>query len=143
MERFAEKCACCGKIKKNGDCASAVIASLMELPLSEVPFFAESKHGWWFWLNEWLERRGWVIEHVKRADLPMAPVWASGKSPRGFEHAVVWEGGPNGRVVHDPHPSRAGISDPGDFHVLRPATKVCAGCGREDEPAKPPAERAL
>lgn len=43
---------------------------------------------------------------------------ASGPSPRheGSTHSVVWYGGRDGRVVHDPHPSRDGLAgDPIDW----------------------------
>jgi hypothetical protein len=136
QDRFAKRCDKCPGFHANGNCASAVIASILELPLSEVPYFVEAKHGWWPWLEEWLERRGYEIEVVARENLPPGPVYASGTSPRGFSHAVVWEGGPNGRVVHDPHFTRAGLAgDPTMFAVIRPAKERCIGCGRgRDEP---------
>lgn len=130
MTRFAANCTACGQCSQHGDCASAVIASLLDLPLSEVPFFVEANHGWWWWLEEWLDKRGLELEHVERENLPAGPVYCEGKSPRGFMHAVVWEGGPNGKVVHDPHPSRAGVAEPLRFKVIKPAAKLCGACGR-------------
>lgn len=39
----------------------------------------------------------------------------SGKSPRGIKHMCIYK---NGILVHDPHPSKEGITDLTDFQEL-------------------------
>ncbi len=98
-----------------GDCQRACIASLLDLPISEVPHFlhdntndaAEFNRR----INAFLAPRGLVhletaafdfAEHIKSDCFHMI----YGPASRGFCHAVV---GFNGEVLHDPHPSRAGL----------------------------------
>lgn len=111
------------EIGQHGDCQRAVLASLFDLPISEVPHFAqldaEGKGNFWLMVGDFCHERGYVF-----ATLPAASMkWASGcvyhgisgPSPRGngTYHVVV---GCNGKIVHDPHPSRAGLAgDPADW----------------------------
>lgn len=100
-----------------GDCQRAVIASLLDLPLSEVPhFLAESDHtafGFYSLIEDFLDACGFEmawnatpIYHLRTGQDVYHQI--SGPSPRGegVWHAVV---GLNGSIVHDPHPSRAGL----------------------------------
>ena len=100
-----------------GDCARAVVASLLDLPISEVPhFLAESDRtafGFYTLIEEFLEKHGYDVAwnatplyHLKEGEDVYH--WISGPSPRGggMHHAVV---GLNGLIAHDPHPSRAGL----------------------------------
>lgn len=105
-----------------GDCFRAVLASILERPIAEVPHFADITKGqgaseFWESVYEWLETQGYEYVSTK-----VAPEGAlefhslSGPSPRGngTYHAVV---GLNGEVAHDPHPSRAGITgDPAGWY---------------------------
>lgn len=106
-----------------GDCFRCCIASLLELPVSEVPHFTqegiERKIHWTWLVNQWLDPRGfWYMEYEwKSFPVVYVPnIWVygigSGWSPRfeGDQHAVVvrmrkWEI----EIAHDPHPSRAGF----------------------------------
>jgi hypothetical protein len=96
----------------NGNCFAACIASLMDIPLWMVPPFEEA-----FGRNEWYEDRAneWFkrmfnLKMVKYEGhkLELLPEFyvASGKSPRGVQHATIWS---NGVMVHDPHFSDGGI----------------------------------
>lgn len=106
----------------HGDCQRAVIASLLDLPISEVPHFAQDdadgKQNFWLAITEFCRSKGYVF-----ATFHGTFVWAedeifhgiSGPSPRakGVFHAVV---GRNGQVFFDPHPSRAGLAgDPSEW----------------------------
>lgn len=107
-----------------GDCQRAVIASLLDLPISEVPhFLAQSdKSAWGFYclIEEFLESRGYEMAWNAMPAYHLEPGQdvfhqISGPSPRGngLFHAVV---GLNGEIVHDPHPSRAGLAgDPKEW----------------------------
>ncbi len=107
-------------IGQYGDCQRAVIASLLELPIAEVPHFSREAEGgagdFWDLLQAFCMRHGFAYLQV-----PALAGHAfyghdgdvyheiSGPSPRGngAYHAVV---GCNGRIVFDPHPSRAGLA---------------------------------
>lgn len=96
-----------------GDCFRAVLASILERPIADVPHFAaKTKLASDFWesVYEWLELQGY--DYVpSRLPPPGALEFhalsgPSPRSPKGY-HATV---GRAGQVAHDPHPSRAGIA---------------------------------
>lgn len=108
-----------------GDCQRACIASLLDLPISEVPHFLRESEGkaavFWRSIIDFVEARG--FEYL--CSLPkFMPEHAeamggyhiiAGPSPRGMGifHAVV---GLNGEIVFDPHPSKAGLAgDPSEW----------------------------
>lgn len=103
-----------------GDCQRAVIASLLDLPITAVPHFLQEAAGepvaYWEKLQTFVRSHGFVYLNVPaRAGLAFygdeGDVFheISGPSPRGngVGHAVV---GCNGQIVFDPHPSRAGLA---------------------------------
>jgi hypothetical protein len=95
--------------KQNGDCLRAVTASLLDLPISQVPHFCEAKdgEGWFLRWTLWLQGRGLcVVPLCGQQDIAAFHV-AIGLSRRGNPHAVVMR---NGQVVHDPHPTRDGLA---------------------------------
>ena len=104
-----------------GDCFPCCIASILELPRSAVPHIYEGE-GWedttgkvgMKRLREWLATLGY---NYLEFEMPAEKLheWTddfdchyiiSGWGSRGVRHVCV---GYNGKVVHDPHPSRAGI----------------------------------
>lgn len=92
-----------------GDCMRASVASILGLPLEAVPHFVQYRrpadaHLWWWALIGFCHVTGWEVGYVEEP--PRGWALASGLSPRGHEHVVVAFAG---EVVHDPHPSRAGI----------------------------------
>jgi len=107
-----------------GNCLSACVASLLDLPLSEVPNFAEMDYfaGLESWLAE-RQIRSFTVRfaeptHCSMAYFGYSPhlllVW--GGSPRcdasgkRKQHAAIGRGNGYGiEVVHDPHPSRDGL----------------------------------
>lgn len=97
-----------------GNCYAACLASILELPLDAVPAALGTTDDWWPKLQEWLHPFGLGSISLQVADgddlgwLPRGAFHVlTGKSPRGdWDHAVV---ACSGRVVHDPHPSRAGL----------------------------------
>lgn len=88
-----------------GDCLRTAVASLLELPVEAVPHFAlfDAPGDWFEVFTMWLRGRGLRIQPLAEPDQECL---ALGRSPRDVEHVVVW--GPRG-LLHDPHPSRAGI----------------------------------
>ena len=111
--------------KPYGNCFAACIASIFEVSLQEVLDDSQIEAGgpWWIAWKTWLEQSGYGLIHLNNDP----PAWffpikgyviLSGKSPRGdFEHSVV---ALDGKMVHDPHPSRAGIESVIDWVVLYP-----------------------
>ena len=102
-----------------GDCHAACLATILEVPLSEVPRvkgITESDiENWWIRLGNWLMIRDiYLFKYSVTDDLeiwqsPSVKVWiASGDSSRGGLHCVVME---DDEIFHDPHPSRAGLSN--------------------------------
>lgn len=103
-----------------GDCQRAVIASLLELPITEVPHFLKESGGdstnYWERLQAFCRSRGFAYLVIPArsgggffGDDGDVFHEISGPSPRGngITHAVV---GCNGQIVFDPHPSRAGLA---------------------------------
>jgi len=108
------------EIGQYGDCQRAVIASLLDLPISEVPHFnaiaKEDPHIFWDLLQGFCKMHGYAYLTVPaRAGVAFYGMdedvyhEISGPSPRGngITHAVVGKGG---EIVFDPHPSRAGLA---------------------------------
>lgn len=115
------------EIGQYGDCQRAVIASLLDLNISEVPHFLKEAQGdpelYWNGIQSFLNIRGYAyltadnkaIEHFYGETIDIYHE-INGPSPRGngLYHAVV---GCNGRIVFDPHPSRDGLAgDPSEWH---------------------------
>lgn len=105
-------------IGQYGDCQRAVIASLLDLPIADVPHFLQEAKGdaydFWKGIRDFCRSHGFLYVRMKGdcfevlfSDKVYHQI--TGPSPRGggIYHAVV---GCNGRVVHDPHPSKDGLA---------------------------------
>lgn len=101
-----------------GNCLQATLAAILGWPLQSVPHFALlGEVHWWDCLQAWLDAQGFWIDYKPTSYaaeggevLPLC--WLSGPSPRGFSHAVVGDTA-TGEMLHDPHPSRAGLTQVG------------------------------
>jgi len=116
-----------------GNCFAACVASLLEVGIGEVlddSELLEGKNWWPAWLR-WLSQRGYGLLHISNNP----PAWffpvagysiMSGKSPRGnFGHSVV---ALDGVMIHDPHPSRAGLDgEPRDWVIIYPKGVLATG----------------
>jgi hypothetical protein len=89
-----------------GNCTEAAVASLLGIPLPHK--FGPSGDVYEFWtdMDACFERHGfWALR--KDGDYrPDGLYLASGPSARGCSHMVVMRAG---KLVHDPHPSDAGL----------------------------------
>jgi len=121
-----------------GNCYAACVASILELPVEEVPDFYHQavmdSAPFYQHVSDWLASRDLGVLRV----LPMVDgVWvapayfgerelffiASGKSPRhDCHHAVVWKAtGQATAPAHDPHPEGGFLKgDPTSFDLIVP-----------------------
>ena len=112
MDRFVDQTTFYepGKIG-GGNCAEAACATLFGIPLSDVPRFyneddPEPSYRYWRNFENFCFSQGyWVVR--RNAEVIMEATYlASGSSARGCKHMVVMR---DGKLFHDPHPSRAGL----------------------------------
>jgi len=90
-----------------GNCMRAALASLLDRALAEVPAFEEmADHEYWTRFFDWMNAEGYVFERFTADEQPRGFVIANGYSPRGVYHSTIYK---DGVLVHDPHPSDAGI----------------------------------
>ena len=91
----------------NGNCMNAAFASILEIGIEDIPHFEDMTETEWFpKLLRWLESIGFhLLQWDQEVYLPSYFI-ANGPSPRGVEHSVVYR---STKMVHDPHPSRAGL----------------------------------
>jgi hypothetical protein len=83
---------------------------VFEVPLLAIPHFvADPSDEWGLRMREWFLERGLHMVDYPTGDViaPEAHV-AGGPGPRGFQHSCVYAGD---ELVHDPHPSRGGLSE--------------------------------
>lgn len=101
-----------------GNCMTACVASLLDLPIESVPYFI-GEPDFWDAVLDFLFKNGY---EYNQTFYPMEGYdfdWKSspgvdgyficaGPSPRlpGLDHAVIYK---NGVMVHDPHPDKTGI----------------------------------
>ena len=107
-----------------GNCWAAAVATLTGLPLALLT--TELGHGegldepehWYDRAQRVLRAHGWELAY-DTSEAPAGYAIYSGVSPRGLRHSTV---GCDGRIVHDPHPSRAGLSSVDGYFTLTPIT---------------------
>lgn len=99
-----------GTVLERGNCYAACWASILEIPLEEVPAFEDlPDDGSWF--NEtvkWLDSKNLDLYYSYLDEVPHKTyAIACGVSPRGsWGHCVIYL---DGKLVFDPHPSGAGL----------------------------------
>lgn len=110
-----------------GNCQTAVIASLLEWEIEDVPYFAKGLHPDLIpsendradifnkRVDDFFENLGYQlnwylpsdeIDRYIREECIDIPYQVAGKSPRGYQHVVIYL---NGEMVHDPHPEGGGV----------------------------------
>jgi hypothetical protein len=109
---------------KTGDCMAACVASIFEVRLEQIPNFMENgAKDFNEKLDTWADAIGLrtidmrleTSEDILR-DCYVIAVGPSPRDPENHNHSIVWY---NGKMVHDPHPSRDGIvGEPEVFTVF-------------------------
>lgn len=130
--------------KQIGNCFSACLASIFEVPLITVPHFgskiyekfpndpasARASLYWFRCVNAWLKEFGFYYTTIaipnQENEISMTRGYhiIEGMSPRGFRHAVV---GFSGIMAHDPHPEGTGLVKEeyhGTFTSLDPSKQL-------------------
>ena len=114
-----------------GDCLRAALASLLGLPLEQVPHFLKEHWGDFEAvkeaLNQFLTKRGLmllVLPYPHSVNMLQAEAKSTGADcyhlifgvdHDGDRHACV---GRNGQIVHDPHPLKRGFANPpGEWQI--------------------------
>lgn len=115
------------KVGDRGNCLSACVASLLEIPIEWVPDFTRELHGpvtpQPIKLNTWLSTVGlealYFMTDIMHPDhaCPNGYYIMTGWSPRGRPHVVI---GLDKSIAHDPHPSRTGLTRVDGFIILLP-----------------------
>jgi hypothetical protein len=115
-----------------GNCFSACVASLLELPIEAVPYFM-ADDDWYSSFQRWLAARGLyalTFSLTTTSSLKEAGFYIlGGRCSRG-SHAVVARGT---EIAHDPHPSREGLTTIEDATMLIPMDPSGLGEAYPDE----------
>ncbi len=102
-----------------GNCLQPCIASILELPIEDVPHFAERRQSDWFdRMNDWLRDRGYWVLHINGWSDDFTPYGysiACGTSRRGIRHSCV---ALDGKLIHDPHPDQTGLAELDSYYLL-------------------------
>lgn len=99
-----------------GNCMQASVASILELPLEDVPHFAAFAEDWWPKLRDWLDERGFMLVVAEPELQQRGFCLAIGQSPRGpYNHVVVFE---DGELAHDPNPAGGGLAEVSELWLL-------------------------
>ena len=112
----------------NGDCLRCCVASLLEIDYDDVPNFIEYGRSKWyeqFW--KFLNSKGFDLHGVSSHQATKPDIHSfegvdgyiitAGPSLRYKEstHAVIYK---DGKLAHDPHPSRDGIPEVLHFYMI-------------------------
>lgn len=120
--------------EQRGNCLQAVLASLLELDLADVPHFVQDhvdndgdsnwEWGWHHRMTTWLHGQGLALFGVP-VDQPGEYLAVTGRSPRGqgIHHIVIYR---DGELAHDPHPDGTGVLDVTDVFTIRDLEKGAA-----------------
>lgn len=97
------------ELGRSGNCTQAAIATLLDLPLESVPDFNNETEGpreFWELVEAFFNGIGYEFYIGSGLHVYDGLYLASGPSPRGVQHMVVYK---NGELFWDPHPSGTGI----------------------------------
>ncbi len=124
--------------KQRGNCLTAVVASLLELPIEAVPNFVQDHvdtdgvKDWWHEMHAFVAEHGHEFKYIRVSPESSWPepepgefYTVTGVSPRdpAIHHIVIYR---DGKMVHDPHPDGTGIAVmDAEYHwTLRPTSEV-------------------
>lgn len=127
-------------------CWAACIAGLTDIPHEQLAAFVPQNVEYKLKQSEYhnavnalMRSSGWRLSYIG-PDVPRGFAIGSGTSPRGHHHAVIVL---DGKLWHDPHPSRAGIECIEEFEVVIPlvdSPAMRSGAPPEPRPMTTPPE---
>lgn len=88
------------------NCMQCCVSYMLGVPMENVPDFANG--GGWERFSAFAESKGYATVMLPGNWEFEADYLASGKTERGTSHMVVMN---DGKLVHDPHPSNAGLTE--------------------------------
>ena len=112
---------------RSKNCMQCCVSYMLGLPLESVPNFATA--GGWDRFASFAESQGYAAVMLPGNHEFEADYLASGTTERGTPHMVVMN---DGKLVHDPHPSNAGLVEVQCVWLL---TKKATPQGHHDEHA--------
>jgi len=103
----------------NGNCFAACLASILEIPLSDVPEFEDMGKEWFPNFYKWVEKKWLYALRLEKEFIFPGLYLVMGTSPRNksINHQVIYK---NGKMVHDPHPLREGVTEIKEVMLLVP-----------------------
>ena len=121
-----------------GNCFFAAVASILDLPLTKYEIYPQgvdvetendiaTGKNWWAVFTEWLHANHglhptmFLVNEFPNGSAPKGYSIISGDGPRGLMHSTV---GRDGWIIHDPHPSRAGLLRKRDYIIFIPLVEV-------------------
>jgi hypothetical protein len=108
---------------QDGNCFETSLASILELPIEDIPEFNTGEDDWWTTFIKYLKPFNLypvaININVDEKISFNGYYLVMGTSPRdkNLNHQVVYK---NGKIVHDPHPSGDGILDIKEITLLVP-----------------------
>lgn len=116
--------------RPHGNCLSACLASMLEIPVEDVPVFVKSD-SWFKDMCKWLVKNGYEFKgslygtDILNYDIGIGGYYiVSGLSPRqgkelaiGTRHSVIFK---DRKMIFDPHPSDAGLLTLEDAMMIEP-----------------------
>ena len=107
-----------------GNCLSACLSMIMDIPIDDVPVFMEKKSRWYENMKQWIDEQGYYFVDIhlwnhgdgKLMIYPSEfPVITGGYTSRGVvKHSVVV----CQAKVYDPHPSQDGLKSVDTIYLI-------------------------
>lgn len=111
--------------QQRGNCVSAVVASLLDVPIEAVPNFVQIEVAggphWWWLLHRYLQLMGQQLVPISLRNPPAGFYAVGGLSARATEthpihHLCVYR---DGHLAHDPHPDGRGLlTEDNGWHLV-------------------------
>lgn len=104
---------------EQGNCTESAVATLLAIPLDEVPCLHgdDGPVGFWDRLDEFFAARGMYLHRFDGAWNFPCLYLAGGRTARGTNHMVVMR---DGELFHDPHPDGTGLAEMRHAFVAAP-----------------------
>ena len=119
---------------RKGNCVSACVATILDIPLERVPHFVEyglelgdepegkvsNGNAWWAMMLGFFYAWEYTLvelDSVETSEDPWEYLLVAGQTSRGVLHQVVYRAG---ALWHDPHPSREGLTSIVEVLAVRP-----------------------